>query len=534
MDELSKSKKMMSLSLASNSLTTLPADLSQLKELRKLILKNNPLTNLSSILSSLQTLPNLTELSISVKNSNEAELILNALPKLEVLNGVQIEDSDNDNNDPLLIEVKELYEEIKGDDSLSKCFEAQMKILLKELKSKESVSEDIMRTMKLKVNHVLVNTVFNNVIEVCSIKKEVWSKINKVYKKLFEKFVELLITVIEKCSINKGKIELSKNESKALIQLKKVIDQQKEKIEQFKALLRDTSNQLQKYRKAKETEILQLKHSTKEEIEQLELKYQEEVNKIKENESNNILILQSTIQDLQSQHKTETNKLYNNINELKLQIATLEEENKKYLDTIIKHSKDIILNLKHPLVKTLQSIITLKQLKEIINDIYSHKQKHNAKNITLEDYMYVYFEERCGSKQLAVKWAEAIVDSVKSNGQLDSDVILFGKMLQNRCDEDYRLIHLEVKSTIINMLIAELKNKCPINDNLLNLLNTIQHYDIEECTWRKIIEKMYNEEDVIQLANELKETSKTGRIKFTNFLKVINNHIIDYIRFPII
>eukprot|EP00351_Strombidinopsis_sp_SopsisLIS2011_P003375 CAMPEP_0116875592 /NCGR_PEP_ID=MMETSP0463-20121206/7622_1 /TAXON_ID=181622 /ORGANISM="Strombidinopsis sp, Strain SopsisLIS2011" /LENGTH=63 /DNA_ID=CAMNT_0004521527 /DNA_START=353 /DNA_END=544 /DNA_ORIENTATION=+ len=59
---------------------------------------------------------------------------------------------------------------------------------------------------------------------------------------------------------------------------------------------------------------------------------------------------------------------------------------------------------------------------------------------TLEQYMYTYLNQRYGLKNLIIEWAAAIINAVKLYQKDQHDVQLFGKILRNECDEEFRLI----------------------------------------------------------------------------------------------
>ena len=215
---------MRSLSLANNRLYSLPQNLSSLKGLKKLSLKNNPFTSIASIVEALKSLPNLRELTINLKTSADAQLIIDSLHNLEILNGEKIDNSDEEDNKSEeckftidsafkdLTEVIQIYEKVRlirktenPEDALclGKYFESQMTLVVKELKSKlsENIPEDIRRTMILKTKHVLINTAFNKMVEIYPGRKnmiDIWKRISEVYRKLFEAFAGLLIEVISK------------------------------------------------------------------------------------------------------------------------------------------------------------------------------------------------------------------------------------------------------------------------------------------------------------------------------------------------
>ena len=66
--------------------------------------------------------------------------------------------------------------------------------------------------------------------------------------------------------------------------------------------------------------------------------------------------------------------------------------------------------------------------------------------------MYTYLNQKYGLKSLIVEWASTIIQSVKAYIKEDHEVTLFGKVLKNECDEEFRFIQLHVKETLQNLL----------------------------------------------------------------------------------
>jgi hypothetical protein len=54
--------------------------------------------------------------------------------------------------------------------------------------------------------------------------------------------------------------------------------------------------------------------------------------------------------------------------------------------------------------------------------------------------MYTYLNQKYGLKNLIVEWSVAIVNGVATHFQDDHDINLFGKILKNDCDEEFRFI----------------------------------------------------------------------------------------------
>lgn len=111
--------------------------------------------------------------------------------------------------------------------------------------------------------------------------------------------------------------------------------------------------------------------------------------------------------------------------------------------------------------------------------------------------MYTYLNQKYGLKNLIVEWATALVNGIHTYHQQSHDVSLFGKILKNQCDEEFRFIQMHVKDTLYNLLKVLLKDKYPfkVEVEIVNMLDQIQSSTIEEWMWRKIIEKMYDPQD---------------------------------------
>lgn len=116
---------------------------------------------------------------------------------------------------------------------------------------------------------------------------------------------------------------------------------------------------------------------------------------------------------------------------------------------------------------------------------------------TMEQYMYTYLNQRYGLKNLIIEWAAAIINGIKTYLREDHDVALFGKILKNECDEEFRFIQMHVKDTLLSLLKVLLKDKNSFKSEseITKMLDLVQNGTMEEWMWRKIIEKMYDPKD---------------------------------------
>ena len=111
--------------------------------------------------------------------------------------------------------------------------------------------------------------------------------------------------------------------------------------------------------------------------------------------------------------------------------------------------------------------------------------------------MYTYLNQKYGLKPLIVEWAAAIINAIRTYIKEDHDIALFAKILKNECDEDFRLIQMHVKETLINLVKVMLKEKYSQKSerDIVKMLDAVEKGRIEDWMWLKITEKMYEAED---------------------------------------
>ena len=183
--------------------------------------------------------------------------------------------------------------------------------------------------------------------------------------------------------------------------------------------------------------------------------------------------------------------------------------------------------------------LTLKQLKDLINDIYIQKQKYEEKcqenhlpSETMEQYMYTYLNQRYGLKTLIIEWASAIINGVKQYSHLDNDISLFGKVLRNECDEDFRFIQIQVKSAIMEILRDKYKRKYRLKSegDINQAIQKLHGGLIDEWQWREIVTKMYNVQHAKILQDRIREavTERHAAMFNINQRGMTREQIINY------
>eukprot|EP00937_MAST-01D_sp_MAST-1D-sp2_P001185 g1185.t1 len=158
--------------------------------------------------------------------------------------------------------------------------------------------------------------------------------------------------------------------------------------------------------------------------------------------------------------------------------------------------------------------ISLRQLKDHIEAIYASKIKFDLKcsqaqlpRETMEQHMYTYLNQRYGLKSLIVDHASAIVKAVNKCAKQDNDVAVFGKILRNEIDEEFRFVQKQLKQTVNELLRVYLKGKYPLKADreIGRLLEQRQRGGVQEEEWVDIIKYMYNHQDALSLIVMVKD-----------------------------
>ena len=530
---LAKFPRLKELHLTGNRLSKLPKSLSGLKVLEYLDISNNLFADCTSILPALQTLPALIELCVTTKDEDEEQFILSALPHLHKLNDLQLkmsnsqamESLDVDSVNPRLKQedleqVAVLYDDIRAlwrqedpdhDVVLGADFDAHVKEVMAELYEgvKACNSPYVEHSLMLQAKFDLFEICFHKAIEYISRNNEttepILSKLKQSHAQIVVELVGIVTSTVTKLmnKVRNAELELEKG--------------------------------------AKETnEVLEA-------AEQLE----------KENTA----------------LKAELDMVKRDREELAVEVEGLREENQRCLDALVKHSKATASTTlakaqdtegprsPQPAKLTAANLqgraLSLKQLKDVIEEIYASKTKFDQRCVethqpreTMEQHMYTFLNQKYGLKNLIIEWAAGIIMGVKKFSPEDNDVMVFGKILKNECDEEFRFVQVQVKDTIAELLRMFLRNKHPLKsaaDLEVMLQEKLGSWvTVEECT--DIVKYMYNQTDtdiILTILTNLqdkktsdlpekkrltreelnlkkqREAAFRGRIQYKEFLKVL-------------
>lgn len=560
---LIKFTELKELQLFGNRLESLPNDLSQLLNLESLDISNNLIEDVQNILPSLSTLPNLKHLSISLQTEDDEEYIANALQKLLTLNGNPVKrqlmpQSPNENpfKSPGLGENFAKSPGL-GESIVKSSLSSDTSFYEHEndknppnfypspRESSEKFDKSFEKSIEKKNDSVLDSEYVKKVQKLYEEIKVIWIKEDKSKEKRLEEDWKETLRIVsnelkdfQETSTDNFQLNIQTIKSKynlAALCNKKILDliflkhniiggflckaneiQENLFDELFSAVFDMQTNSVsikvpsKPHSRAPSKPHTEATPRTARENLELEAKFKQE----KE------IMLKRFQEDKQ---------------ELQEELNALREENKKYLETIIRHSKTFAESVvvQKPMeeskvygnnyagYKTAGKVLTLRQIKEVIDEIYVSKAKYDERcaenrmpRETMEQHMNDFLNKKYGLKSLVIDWGASIVASVKKYSGKDNDIAVFGRILRNECDEEFRLVQIQVKETVAELLKMSIKNKFPLkNSNDINDLvqEKSNGYLVEE-EWEEIIKYMYNEEDSSTLIDEVwKVIKKTQR-----------------------
>ena len=508
------------LNLSHNNLTFLPENLLTLKNLISLDLRKNAFKDMNNIIDFLSKYKYLTDLKIDFSSSSQVQTLLKKIPNLLFINNKSTEEYIN----PIDIN-KEILEEISIEKKLNE-FNDLFVIFQNNFQNenKDDLSKDLYERFQNLINNEAnkINESNNgkNLKNFCLANNIIKSEVN-----LISFFLNSFFEHSELLNMENAKKDISKkiNDILNLLfnTLIKIIEELNTKI--------DSANKL----KNKNIELL--------------LEY------LNDNHKNENTKIYEEYENLQKQFKKDR-ELYI------LKIDKLQKENKLITESLIKKGIDLSssinnINLNNSNISKKSGdenigidatflglagakILTKKQMKDFINEIYDSKMEYDKvcsenhlKKESMEHYMYKFLNNKYGLKNLVIEWSSSIITGIKMYSSSDSDINLFNKILKNKIEEGQKLVIIKLKSTIKELYDMYIKNKSRLNSNkgknklneaeieyILNSFN--ENILLNEDEWKNIIKSIYNEEEYkILIKYIINKISDKNDIEKKNYIK---------------
>ena len=538
------------------NLISLPSELFNLKELSSLDIRDNKFNNFKKIIKELNKINNLVELEIDLEDQNEVLFTLTNLPKLNMLNGkitknnftivdIDIKDIEDislqnnlDENNEIINRLnkkdesfinkfqKRIYEEgEKIKNSLNKNIPNYIyanNILKSQFDLQKNLAEKYLENVD-EENSIIGNFLFKIIFKTGD---RLINLINLLYPKIEEK-TENLRNELEEAWKAAGEISDYETKYKSIKNIKIILESNIE-------LLQKKINKLER-----ENKIIteKLNKKTKDAIKKNDKVNNKNYNKtllgknnyqnsiynkfnnnpdnnkeyknLKNNKNNSYNQNNNSYNQNQSYLKSAMNNNSNNYNnDLPYNFGNI-NNNIQNNDNDNHYNKNINLNL-NPNRKPL----TIKIAKDIIYELYNSKANYDKicienklPNETLEQYMYIFLNNKYGLKNLVIDWASALINAIKLYSNEDCEINLFGKILRNEQEEDSRLILIKLKENILELLEYYYKSKYPFKskEELEKLMNQKKNGVLLEEEWKGIIYYLYNNEDSKVIENKIME-----------------------------
>ena len=542
------------------NLYQLPNELFNFKQLSSLDICENRFQNFEKLIEDLSKLNNLTDLKIDLDDQNQVLLTLSKIPKLILLNGKSTKSSFS----IVDIDVKDI-EDISLQSDLDEYNEIVNKLNQKDethlyinkfQKKLNEEGEKIKNCLNKNVpNYIYANTTLKSQIELQKYLAEKYLNYldeenniigNFIFKIIFKtsdrlvELINLLYPKIEEKTENlrneleeawKAASEISDYETKY-----KNIKNTKIILESNIELLQKKNNKLEKENKLltqkinkKVKDLIKKNDKTNKKIplNNINTKNYSDNNNYQNNIYNKSLSNQEYNKDFKNpkNYKNNQNISYNqNQSYLKPNVNTTYNNNFSYdnnkTNNIFHNNLNNIedkqqfnnnLNLSlNPNRKPLSIKIT----KDIINELYNSKANYDIKcmenklpNETLEQYMYIFLNNKYGLKNLVIDWASGLINAIKLYSNEDCEINLFGKILRNEQEENSRLILIKLKENIIELLEYYYKTKYPFKpqNEIKKIMEQKKNGVLLEEEWKGIIYYLYNNEDSQIIENKILE-----------------------------
>jgi hypothetical protein len=170
-------------------------------------------------------------------------------------------------------------------------------------------------------------------------------------------------------------------------------------------------------------------------------------------------------------------------------------------------------------------IIPMNEFILLINSIYESKEKEEKINLekgqpqeTLEHHIYTYLTRKYGVKHIVIEKAFSIFSSLRKYSNINSDVLLFSKIIRNDIDESSKDFSKEIKKNLEKLLC----NK-KIDEDIIKIISNsfyCNNKNLKNLFLNKILtikekNKTINIEDIYNIILELE--IKERNIYLNNF-----------------
>lgn len=495
----------------------MPSNLSKFKNLFKLTLNANPIQSYQKAAVALASLPSLEILNIDLSINEHALLILKSLPKLRVLNNVSTNYKDEPDIDKELKQNLEEGNVINRNNSNNN-----------DNNNKDNNDND--NDNKISSSREMYNDlIINNKREIIDIDEENLDKFSinseiRIYHQINEMIKRA--NIADMIKFNKSfKLKLNEqiqmiNQCMDIPNYEYAMIITKAKIDIYDFLLDFVMEQIFSMNEQMNTFLFQelgrisniiRSHIKKNEncLFEIIIQLKEKINSFKNNENN-----EDNDSGNPPHYKPNNFENSKEVSEMK--------SNKTYNRKLSNKPKKITKN----------------HLRSIINEVIQAKELFNKRNnteytklnkTTMKQFLTSFLLKKYGLKTLTLELQNSIMNAINLYSNSDSEICLFGKILNNDIEEESITVFNELKKTINELLAYYYMKKLPYKSNyaIESLAKSKQRSFLSLDEWKTILTSIFSDSEVVlsKMIDYVINKNKTNQTYMEmNLLKIDDNH----------
>ena len=503
--------------LSCNRLRKLPSDLSILKNIERLDLTNNLFDNVEGVLTALNSMPNLKELNITYDPAKLSQSIMYFLPQLEVINGEVIKAGGSVHMNNPIVKVtngKVDVEHAKTGDTLLNhgflLYEDELVLLRHFHQNVYTIIQDANNNPKTHTKGFLeaVKNIEEEVKSAYDFNEEITQKVNDgvIIKNVETYFAkrDLIINIIT--NFNNFLKEKHPKISAASENICKLVTLLLTNFERQAPYLQD--------KVIKDEADIQQITSTYKLPEMANIRPVDEIDPVKILLKLKLAEIEKEVEDLRKENDDMYKFLINSSKKDVIEYA--KRINKNTYANVNETQRSMNQNGNNGNLLFMKSY-TIRQINALIYDVLQSKKAYDEKSMntkaqpeTLEGYLFIYFTQKYGLKDLILVEVSSVIEKIKSFADKSVEVETFKRILKNEVDEKFYWLLQNIKGDFRGKLEQLYKDKVKKTASVAEVTtfaNAKSNGNLEKEEGEYLILLSYR-------GNELKTTQKNYRIFF--------------------
>ena len=113
----------------------------------------------------------------------------------------------------------------------------------------------------------------------------------------------------------------------------------------------------------------------------------------------------------------------------------------------------------------------------------------------MEQYLYTFLNQKYGLKPLVLDWITTIINSVHiySNKCKDPDIMVFGRILKNECEEGFELFQNYTKDIIKN-IVRDITKDEHTSLTPTQVYDKVETLTKSEVDYRPVVRRLFDDQ----------------------------------------